>query len=69
MEPYTNVGTNHVHEAKASDKLVSSDDDSGVHEDKVQLDEGEDHVGAGRQAVHEGVAVFFRFKFKKLTKF
>lgn len=57
MQPDANVRANHVHQPKTSDQLVSGNHYAGVHEDKVQLNEGEDHVRAGRQAVHEGVAV------------
>lgn len=47
---------------------MAGEEDPRVHEDKVELDEGEDHVRAGREAIDERVAMFLRFELEELTK-
>ena len=41
----------------------------GIHENKVKLKKGEQHVRGGREPVQERITLFFAFQFEELPEF
>lgn len=49
--PYAEIRRDHVHETETSDDFEAMNVQPGIHEDKVHLHKGEDHLQYGINAL------------------